>query len=704
MTKPPRLGRVTTSARKLYEEHRDFVLLAVLFASFRLMTVLLFEPGGYILDWSGYYIPGANFAQLSDRGFYPVIHYWMEYPPLFPWLSVLIYRLSMFIPSWRDPNLWYNLLLGCTLLLFEIANFVIIYAIALRLRGREGATRCAWLYAGLFLPLMTLLFWFENFPLFFLLLGVYMIISKRPHWAGIAAGIGFMIKFVPAFVGPVALRVFPRLSQKITYVLAAVLVALLIALPFLLTNMAFFLTPFLHLGSIGPWQTVWAFLDGYYFGGETTPLEARFDLTTITTSFHETRFPYAVVALTFMAAFLILYTRRIDWQDNLKAVAFCGLTISLFLIFSKGYSPQWIINLLPFIILLMPNLRGVAYSLLLMMANVLEFPIALVLIPDHSWLFITAVLFRTVLLVLLSAEFGLILFPSLKGKRIQDLVLISVVTLTVVASVPIGALAMRDYAAERYAENAYAETMDFLEKQPAGGVIFTEQSLYQQSYPFLARARGLYLLEDDQRLESRMTEVAARHDTIWVVYADSENDQRSNPAVEDWLRRHAFLVGIEWFSNARVTRYSTVTFPLEMHPLKANFAGQIVLEACSFDEAPLRPMEVLHVSLSWRSLERIGTDYSVFVHLIDGDNRVWTQQDSQPVGGSRPTSSWKPGEEISDNHGLALPPDIPAGEYQMELGLYDARTGQRLTLVTDQEGLVEDRVLVGPVVVAIVGG
>jgi len=700
MTEEHMLGRVTNSVRQGYEEHRDFVLLAILFTSFRLMTLFMFEPGGHFLEWSGYYLPDISFVQLSDRGFYPFVHYWMEYPPLFPWLAVLVYRLSMLLPVWRDPNLWFDLLLGCVFLIFEIGNFVLVYAIALKLGSRERAVRCAWIYAGLFFPLMTVLFWFENFPLFFLLLGVYMIISKRPLWGGIVAGIGFMIKMVPAFVGPVALRVFPKMSQKITYVLVAGLVTLLIALPFLLTNVTFFLTPFYYQARATPWESVWAIIDGYYLG-ETTPLEMRFDPTNIVVSFHEATFPYPLVALTFVALFMILYTRRIDWQDSLKAVTFCGLSISLFLVFSKGYSPQWIINLLPFIVLLMPNLKGITYSVLLMAANVVEFPIALYLIIDHYWLFIITVVFRTVVLAMLSADFGLILFPSPKLKRYLRLVLASIVLLAVLGSVPIGALAIRDYAAERYAQHTYAEMIGFLKKQSGVGVIFTDQILYQQCYPFLAIGRGVYLLEDDERLEDRMTEVAARHDTIWVAYVDSEDDQLSNPLVEDWLRQHAFLVGVEWFSNARLTGYATATSPPKMHPLEVNFAGQIELEGCAFDEGPLRPTEVVHVSLSWRSLERTDTDYTVFVHLIDEDMLVWTQQDSQPVGGSRPTTSWDPGEEISDNHGLPLPPDIPAGEYQIELGLYDAATGQRVSIFTEQGGMIGDTVLVGPVAVGI---
>ena len=158
-------------------------------------------------------------------------------------------------------------------------------------------------------------------------------------------------------------------------------------------------------------------------------------------------------------------------QDDLKAVAFCGLSINLFLIFSKGYSPQWIVNLLPFLVLLLPDLRGVAYSVLLMLANVVEFPIGMMLLQAHPWLYALAVLFRTALLILVAIEFGLILFPHTRVKRAIGLALTSLVLLAIVGSLPVAALALRDYSAERYAESPYRETIDFLNAQPAGGVI-----------------------------------------------------------------------------------------------------------------------------------------------------------------------------------------------------------------------------------------
>jgi hypothetical protein len=113
---------------------------------------------------------------------------------------------------------------------------------------------------------------------------------------------------------------------------------------------------------------------------------------------------------------------------------------------------------------------------------------------------------------------------------------------------------------------------------------------------------------------------------------------------------------------------------------------------------------VVQVSLLWRSLEPPDVDYTVFVHLVDDEERVWAQHDGQPAGGSRPTSSWQPGEEFADNHGLALPSDIAPGEYQIAVGLYDAATGQRLPVLSVDEGPAQNRVLVGPVLIVTTDG
>jgi hypothetical protein len=348
----------------------------------------------------------------------------------------------------------------------------------------------------------------------------------------------------------------------------------------------------------------------------------------------------------------------------------------------------------------MPDLRGVAYCLLLMGANVLEFPIAMVLLAEHPWLFVVAVILRTVLLALVTVEFGLILLPSARGQKVLGLALTSVVVAVLLGGLPVAALAARDYSIERFEENAYRETIDYLSGQPQGGVIFTDQGLYQQLYGFLVRRHGMYLLEAHEDLPAILTRLAARYQTLYVVYAGSEDDQRSNPAMEKWLGEQDFPVSVEWLDKARVTRYSTPTSALEEHPVEATFADQMELTSCAFEPSPSAPAEVVYVSLSWRSLHSTEGNYTVFVHLIDESERAWAQHDGEPVGGSRPTSSWQPGEEITDHHGLALPADLPPGEYRLAVGLYDVATGERLPVVTGQGAAPTDRVLVGSVLIA----
>ncbi|HAL62620.1 MAG TPA: hypothetical protein DCP08_09485, partial [Chloroflexi bacterium] len=181
-------------------QHQDFVLLLILFVAFRVMTLLLLRPGGYIADYSEYNTGYLAFARWSDKGLYPFIHYWLEWPPLFPWLVVGAYRLSLLVPPWVDPRLWYDIFLGLALLFFETGNLVVIYLLALELYDKGKAFKSALIYTLLFTPLYFWLGWLDSMPLFFLLLGLYLLIRQRATSAGIALGLGFMIKITPAII------------------------------------------------------------------------------------------------------------------------------------------------------------------------------------------------------------------------------------------------------------------------------------------------------------------------------------------------------------------------------------------------------------------------------------------------------------------------------------------------------------------------
>jgi len=91
--------------------------------------------------------------------------------------------------------------------------------------------------------------------------------------------------------------------------------------------------------------------------------------------------------------------------------------------------------------------------------------------------------------------------------------------------------------------------------------------------------------------------------------------------------------------------------------------------------------EQLDVRLHWQALAPPQRDWTVFVHLVDAAGDLVAQHDGPPEGGLNPSSTWVAGEWVLDEHTLALPRDLPAGGYTLWAGLYDAASGQRLTVV-----------------------
>ena len=77
-------------------------------------------------------------------------------------------------------------------------------------------------------------------------------------------------------------------------------------------------------------------------------------------------------------------------------------------------------------------------------------------------------------------------------------------------------------------------------------------------------------------------------------------------------------------------------------------------------------------------LQRPSIDYIIFVQLLAADGSLVSQHDGSPSGGYAPTTTWPPGEQILDRHGLVLPDDLPSATYRLIAGIYDPTTNVRL--------------------------
>lgn len=530
------MSRDTLSSRfRTWQAHREFALILVLAIVFRLSAILVFRPGGYLGEMSdfGYYRLLLSF---TNQGYYPLVHFWVEYPPIFPWLMVGLYRLSLLIPAWSEPGTWFYLLLSAVLVVVEACTLIIFYAIARRLYDQERAVRLAWIYMALLLPVLTLFTGFDGLSLLFLLWAVLLTLDQRPVGSAIAAGLGFMTKLVPIAAAPAALKHMRQRSQRIKYLVVISLTILLISLPFLFAGPEYLIQSLKSPVVRSTWETVWALIDGYYSYGVAGGWD-RFDPAMAGAAQHPTRLPWPVITAVFVLLYLVLYTRRVDWTNRRRAIAFTALTQNLLTLYFKGYSPQFTIMLLPFLLLLIPGWRGIAYALLLSVINLVEYPIFFLVLPDQHWLLAGTVLLRTLILVVLSFEYAAQVYNlRITERRWQQLatgVLILVLGLGLVGTV----FGFRAYAESTYAKSPHRPAMDLLAEQAAPGasLVTDDQFTYEQLYPFMRKRLRMSLVETFDYLppwETRLAEIAGgTGEQVWA-YAPVGSPLHS------WLAEH----------------------------------------------------------------------------------------------------------------------------------------------------------------------
>lgn len=110
------------------------------------------------------------------------------------------------------------------------------------------------------------------------------------------------------------------------------------------------------------------------------------------------------------------------------------------------------------------------------------------------------------------------------------------------------------------------------------------------------------------------------------------------------------------------------------------FDGAVRLVGATIPTRPVPAGSLVPVTLAWAA-ERHPTDqYTVFVHLARGAGAPVAQSDGVP-GGEGQTTDWVPGDEIVDQHRIAVPRALPPGDYRLTAGLYVADTGRRAKVV-----------------------
>ncbi len=130
------------------------------------------------------------------------------------------------------------------------------------------------------------------------------------------------------------------------------------------------------------------------------------------------------------------------------------------------------------------------------------------------------------------------------------------------------------------------------------------------------------------------------------------------------------------------------------NPVSVNFDNQLELVGYALSDLSPQGGDTVELTLYWRGMEGMDRDYIVFAHIIDPSTlTIYAGSDAMPVQWNAPTSTWTPGEIITDNHVLTVREETPPGIYELEIGLYTQEpdgTFPRLRIVTPDGGMAND--------------
>jgi hypothetical protein len=175
---------------------------------------------------------------------------------------------------------------------------------------------------------------------------------------------------------------------------------------------------------------------------------------------------------------------------------------------------------------------------------------------------------------------------------------------------------------------------------------------------------------DPADTQRRLEAVKAEHPRAWVVeWAMQEADPRG--VIATWLAQNGFQSSHAWYGTLQLALISFSAADEPSQQLSVPLDNGVVLDSYRAQMNGLKPGDTLPITLVWRAVESPGpVPWKVFTHVLDEEQHVVAQRDSEPVDRLQPTTSWQPGQVVEDHYGITLPADLVPGSYTLEIGMY----------------------------------
>lgn len=366
------------------------------------------------LEW--YYL----YSYLDEREALPFVDVREGYPPLgfliyMPLYYIFYDKIEAFHYAFRALN-------GA----FLVLTLWVLYLI-LRVSFNENRARKLTLYYAA-LPSVVIANVYSNdvVALFPAAVAIYLMMKGKASLCGVFIGLAALCKGFPFLLLIPALVVFVDARDKLRVAGSAIFTVVLVSLPFMLINPYTYISTFTHVGSRGPWETVWALVDGYFsHGGLLHPYFDKFfyhsnllkiyDANQYDHAVYKWNFDWMPLFLATCQVVVIILVSVVYFRRKRDIYGFCGMLYIAYMLFFKGYSTQFAVST-PFYLLLAALNNPLPFLFLLELSHLLQMFAwgSIIIAPEflrdwHFHLLVSAILMRT-------GVFGLLVFSKFRGE------------------------------------------------------------------------------------------------------------------------------------------------------------------------------------------------------------------------------------------------------------------------------------------------
>lgn len=365
------------------------------------------------LEWYNFY------SFLSTHKAIPFVDVREGYPPF----GFLIYMPIYYIFQGNIQAFYYAL--RAVNGLFLVLTLFVLYLILKSTFNERRAVKLALYYAALPSVVIANVYSNDVIALFPAALAIYMMTKRKALLCGVLIGVAALCKGFPFLLLIPALVAFKNASDKLKVAGSAIFTVVFVSLPFMLMNPYTYISTFTHEASRGPWETIWALIDGYYsHGGLLHPYFDKFfyhsNLLQIYSASHydhavyDWNFDWMPLFLTVCQIFIIILVFLACTRRKWEIYSYCGVLYVGYMLFFKGYSTQFAVST-PFYLLLATVNNPLPFLIPLEVSHILQMLAwgANIIAPElmrdwHLNLLVLAVVIRT-------AVFGWSIVSHLKG-------------------------------------------------------------------------------------------------------------------------------------------------------------------------------------------------------------------------------------------------------------------------------------------------